>query len=387
MSPTTTKFSVIIPTRERADVLESALRTVTQQDYDALDIVVSDNFSSDNTEEVVRGNGDPRVRYFNTGRRLSMSHNYEFALSKIDSGWVTIVGDDDGLVPGALRRVAEIAAESGVLSVRSATGKYRWPGFQSQTYGQLKLPMGHGYEVRDCAQWLAMGVEGSADYTELPMLYTGGFTDMSVISGIKARTGDFYRSCVPDVYSALAIASVLPRYAYSFAPLAINGTSKHSVGTTHFSGHSGDGPSPVDKFLTEDNIPMHKDIPVCDRGLTPRSSQTVFLESYLQTTDLRSEAPDRSFFAAQLEIVLSTSEHDPGVIEWAQKFAVMHELDYKAALGIALRRKALRRLTGLPKRFLRRRKIYSAGSASTPIKNVQEASRLAGDACAIYTTR
>ena len=89
------KITVIIPTRERCDVLEKSLQTVTTQDYDNLQIIVSDNFSNDGTEDIVRSTHDSRVKYVNTGKRLSMSHNWEFALSHVTEGWVTIIGDDE----------------------------------------------------------------------------------------------------------------------------------------------------------------------------------------------------------------------------------------------------------------------------------------------------
>ncbi len=43
------RFTIIIPTRERAATLEHALRTVTDQDFASLEIIVSDNASTDNT--------------------------------------------------------------------------------------------------------------------------------------------------------------------------------------------------------------------------------------------------------------------------------------------------------------------------------------------------
>jgi len=86
--PNDIKFNVIIPTRERADVLVHCLRTVVAQDYENLEIIVSDNHSSDNTWEVVESFGDKRIRYINTGRRLSMSSNWEYALSSVSEGYV-----------------------------------------------------------------------------------------------------------------------------------------------------------------------------------------------------------------------------------------------------------------------------------------------------------
>ena len=83
--------SVILPTRERCDVLRHSLRTVTSQQYPNLQIIVSDNCSQDESKKVVEEACDPRVIYINTGRRLSMSQNYEFALAHVKTEWVTIV--------------------------------------------------------------------------------------------------------------------------------------------------------------------------------------------------------------------------------------------------------------------------------------------------------
>jgi glycosyltransferase involved in cell wall biosynthesis len=45
-----TKFKLIVPTRERADTLYYYLQALPQR-YDNFDILVSDNFSQDNTEQ------------------------------------------------------------------------------------------------------------------------------------------------------------------------------------------------------------------------------------------------------------------------------------------------------------------------------------------------
>ena len=57
-------FTVIIPTKDRAKYLFHTLRTCTIQDYDNLEIIVSDDGSTDNTREVVEeaASKDPRVR-------------------------------------------------------------------------------------------------------------------------------------------------------------------------------------------------------------------------------------------------------------------------------------------------------------------------------------
>ena len=89
------KFTIVIPTRERADTLAHTLANVVLQDYGNFQILVSDNASDDDTREVVQSftRTHNNIRYINTNQRLSMSHNWEFALSHIDDGWVIFLGE------------------------------------------------------------------------------------------------------------------------------------------------------------------------------------------------------------------------------------------------------------------------------------------------------
>jgi len=106
------KMTVVIPTRERCATLPFALRTCIEQDYADLEILVSDNASRDDTAAVVATFHDPRIRYVNTGTRCSMTRNWEFALQRVTGDYVTFIGDDDGLLPGAVRDVAAFSRPS-----------------------------------------------------------------------------------------------------------------------------------------------------------------------------------------------------------------------------------------------------------------------------------
>ena len=92
-------ISVIIPTRERADTLLFAIKTAFDQNSDDYEVIVSDNFSQDNTKEVVESFSDPRLVYVNSGRRLSMCDNYEFGLEHARGEYIIFIGDDDAIMP------------------------------------------------------------------------------------------------------------------------------------------------------------------------------------------------------------------------------------------------------------------------------------------------
>jgi glycosyltransferase involved in cell wall biosynthesis len=369
-------ITVIIPTRERADVLEKSLKTCINQDYDNMTIIVSDNFSVDNTKEIALGVNDKRVRYLNTGRRLSMSHNYEFALSHAADGWVTIIGDDDGLLPGSIARVADIVRSIGLHAIRSDTCLYRWPELLGADVGTLAVPLKHGYRVRKSQEWLSAVMAGRTLYSNLPMLSSGGFARVSKLLEIKAKPGKFYHSCIPDVFSAIALASVIDEYVYSYEPFAIDGVSAHSTGTSLVKR----GPSlPASKFLMEDNIPLHRDIPSGPDGSVPVVHQAWVYESYLQSRFLRDGLSECSR-EQQLEVVLASPACDKAAEEWGLAFAARHELDFAAILGRARKKRWRLKLSEISQRLSRAlNTYYSVGDNLSPMRDVYQASLVAAN--------
>ncbi len=374
------RITVIIPTRERCDVLEKSLRTVTAQDYDNLEIIVSDNFSGDATCEVVRAANDPRIRYLNTGKRLSMSHNWEFALSHVEDGWVSIIGDDDGLLPGCLTKISEVVRSFRVLAIRTKVCGYSWPSLTGKEFGLLRVPFGNGSEVRGTRRWLDLVLTARANYTDLPMLYNGGFVSMAVLKEIKGKTRAIYQSCIPDVYSAVAISSSIDRYVYLAEPVAINGASKHSTGSAQFKAEGGRDESPAKKFQSETNIPFHDDVPLMPDGSFPVSIQAFIYESYLQSAALR-PGEDSPQHAEQLKLILATASrrHLAAVMQWGRLFADRHGLNFETVAGTAFRTRLLIKAKAQLKWPGPAWK--EVGSREEPIRDVYEASLVAARIC------
>ena len=369
------KITVIIPTRERCDVLEYALRTVTSQDYDNLDIIVSDNCSTDDTLGVVCRANDPRIRYVNTGSRLSMSHNWEFALSHVEEGWVSFIGDDDGLLPESIKTVAEVIETAGVKAIRSTCCTYHWPAIMGNTNGQLIVPMGTGTEMRQASPWLGKVMRGIAKYPQLPLIYDGGFVSLAVLSEVKRKTGAFFQSCNPDLYSAVAIASVIDRYVFLQAPLATSGVSRHSIGNSSFSTKKSKSTTPVSNFYSEANIPFHDAMPLHEDGSLPISFQAMVYEAYLQSSPLR--VPQEYNHRQQLEVILATSApHRESIEKWGRLFAMKHGLDFESARrSAAFKRAYLQPLSTSCKLI---NAMHTVFAEHLPIRNVHEACIAAG---------
>jgi glycosyltransferase involved in cell wall biosynthesis len=94
------KVSIIIPTHNRAHYVSQAIQSALAQDYPNIEVIVSDDNSTDNTQEVVRQYvGDPRVKYFRNPKNLGVALNRRQALLSYATGdWAILLDDDDYLV-------------------------------------------------------------------------------------------------------------------------------------------------------------------------------------------------------------------------------------------------------------------------------------------------
>ena len=377
------KFTIIIPTRDRADVLKYSLASATAQNYKNLEIIVSDNASIDNTYEVVSQaqTNDTRVKYINTGERLSMSHNWEFALNHVSEGWVTILGDDDAILSGALLKVARIIRETDIKAVRSSSCSYAWPSLLNKDYGFLSVEMKSGYKRVNSKTALSKVMNGSVPYTYLPLLYNNGFVDFSLVKQAKKVSNDFYLSMTPDVYSAIVFSLLTDEYIYSFEPFAINGASSHSGGSAGFSkSNTNKIYSPAEKFLSENNIPFHRDLPLDDNGKPVKSLQAIVYESYLQASPFvkKVNLDINVTHQKQLEIILQTSLSSPfkkEVLKWGKCFADLHGLNFEEILSKSCRYNYMLRIKNMIFLFIQESSKYTVyGNDACPIQNVFEAS-------------
>src|SRR5262245_993685 len=103
-------LSVIVPTRARVSTLPFTLATILNQRTRSFEVIVSDNDSQDGTRDAVRRIADDRLIYLETGERLTMTENWEFAVRRARGRYVLFVGDDDAILPGALDRLEPFLA-------------------------------------------------------------------------------------------------------------------------------------------------------------------------------------------------------------------------------------------------------------------------------------
>lgn len=98
------KVSVVIPTYNRARLLKRAIQSVLEQTYQDFEIIVVDDGSTDNTEEIVRSFGDGRVRYIrykeNKGEAAARNTGIKAAKGK----YIASQDSDDEWLPEKLEK-------------------------------------------------------------------------------------------------------------------------------------------------------------------------------------------------------------------------------------------------------------------------------------------
>lgn len=113
------KVSVIIPTYNRADRLRRAIQSVRSQTFKDWKLVVVDDGSTDNTEEVVKNISDERITYgrHDSNRGGSAARNTGIRLS--EGKYILMLDDDDLIKEGHLqlltKKIEQLSEEWGVV--------------------------------------------------------------------------------------------------------------------------------------------------------------------------------------------------------------------------------------------------------------------------------
>lgn len=356
-------LTVALPTRDRPQTLKYAIQTIIAQDNPHIEILVSDNFSGPEVKAVVDEFDDPRLRYIRTEGRMGMSEHWDFVLENVTGDWITIVGDDDGLLPGAVDKFFALAEKHpDVKAITAANCWFRWPTEGTENDGKLCIISGKGYEVRDCKQVIDQTMHG--EIISLPTIYTGGFLHMDVINKIKAKSpgGKFFQSIIPDVFSGFAVASVEEQYIYCYEALGMAGASKFSNGRQH-KNKTKEEMEKLD-FHQENTIPFHPTL----NGGTTESMHVLLYESFLQTQHLRDEDFGVTL-EQQLELAISHSGRRvrEDVIEYCRVVAEKNGLEFEPILKRANSKRLAFRLSKFVRKF--KNKI---GTSKLPRKLVKD---------------
>jgi glycosyltransferase involved in cell wall biosynthesis len=116
------KVSILMPVYNGGEALRTTLRNIRAQSFRDYELIVNDDSSTDNTEEIVKSFAEPRIKYGKT-EHVGYSKNLEKCRQRATGEILFLMGQDDILARGVLQRTIDAFNDPDVGAVTRA---YFW---------------------------------------------------------------------------------------------------------------------------------------------------------------------------------------------------------------------------------------------------------------------
>jgi len=220
-------LSIVIPTRNRSDYLKFTLESAIKQDNENYEIIVADNSTDGQSELVVNKLESTQIKYYRTGGHLSMSENWEFAVSKAEGLFVIIIGDDDAVMPFFVSRVIALHEKFEPEVIFWREHVYVWPDGNKKGRIDYFSPKSKDtiYEVKDKIKMVLQ--TGGSGLRSIPMIYHSAIK-RTLLDKICKDSYRLFPVAQPDVFNGFMVAANNPRVILSGEALSISGWSPTS---------------------------------------------------------------------------------------------------------------------------------------------------------------
>lgn len=105
------KVSVIIPTYNREKTIFDSVMSVVNQTYKNLEIIIYDDGSNDNTQSIVKGINDERIKYFK-GRNGGAGHARNMGIAQATGDYIAFHDSDDICRPYRIQHQLDFLKET-----------------------------------------------------------------------------------------------------------------------------------------------------------------------------------------------------------------------------------------------------------------------------------
>ena len=102
--------SVVVITKDRAKLLYDCIRSILNQTYENFELLIIDDGSTDNTEEVVRSFKDLRIRYVKK-KSSGIPKSRNIGVNEAKGEYIVIMDDDDLMMPNRIREQIDCLTE------------------------------------------------------------------------------------------------------------------------------------------------------------------------------------------------------------------------------------------------------------------------------------
>ncbi len=127
--------SIGLPVRNAGDRVVNVVRSVLAQDHPHMELVISDNASTDDTEDVCRelARSDSRVAYHRQPQNIGLLNNFRYVIGAATGTYFRWIGDDDRLETSFVSRCLEMFAKDPRLILVTTGISYTGEDGRTQT--------------------------------------------------------------------------------------------------------------------------------------------------------------------------------------------------------------------------------------------------------------
>ncbi len=104
------KVTIGIPTYNSQKFIEQAINSILNQTYQDFELIICDDLSSDNTDEIINIylEKDKRIRYFKNSEHIGLFENFNQCIKHSSGEYINILGHDDVMLPRNIEVKTEV---------------------------------------------------------------------------------------------------------------------------------------------------------------------------------------------------------------------------------------------------------------------------------------
>ena len=256
------KFSFLIPSKNRLELLRHTVDSVMRQEHDDFEIIICDNASEQDYQEYVRSLHDPRVIYHRQATPVSVTDNWRSSLKLATGDYILMLGDDDALAPCFASTINQLLAEGKCPDIfYLAVYHYCYPNvmhalpqgylasvtnscFLADVIEPFELPQERAREVARAA----FDFQHLFSFNAQHFLFRAEFVkELEALGGV-------FQSPYPDTFAAVVSFTLANSIVVVPQPTAMVGISPKSFGYYYFNDLQTEGYEFLDNASVSDSV-------------------------------------------------------------------------------------------------------------------------------------
>jgi hypothetical protein len=230
-------LSIIIPTKNRRQYLESCLDYLLKISDNRIEIIVNDNSLGDiESIQLAQTIRDSRVKYLQITEPISAIQNILNALRRATGYYALCIGDDDSVAVNILDICEAAKAQNCEALIDNWPAYYHWPDFQSASGssvipGSISVRRVTGVVQRvNALKELDLHITtGGVGLQLMPRIYLGIVRNETLQLALSETAAAEPGTCT-DMYTSVVLSHYVKTVHVVDYPIVIPGTSKAGAG-------------------------------------------------------------------------------------------------------------------------------------------------------------